>query len=146
MKILYDFQIFSNQKYGGISRYFFDLIDSLDKMNHIELPLKYNNNEHIKNYKPLENKTLTEYDPYKSFINSSDFIGKGKLFNLYSKFFTPKTSYEKNLELSINTLKNGNFDIFHPTYYDTYFLNHLGGKPFQKTFLNKTALVLTKEF
>ncbi len=34
---------------------------------------------------------------------------------------------------SVRLLKKQNFDIFHPTYYDPYFLKHLGKKPFVLT-------------
>ena len=33
MKILYDYQIFLNQRAGGPSRYFFNLIDDVSKNN-----------------------------------------------------------------------------------------------------------------
>ena len=48
MKVLFDDQIFSNQKFGGISRYFVELIKELKKSNHqTKLSLKFSNNEYI---------------------------------------------------------------------------------------------------
>lgn len=35
-----------------------------------------------------------------------------------------------NTPYAIHALKQQNFDLFHPTYYDPYFLNYLGTKPF----------------
>ena len=49
MKILFDYQIFFLQKYGGISNYFFNLINELNKKkikNKIYAPLYIN--EYIK--------------------------------------------------------------------------------------------------
>jgi len=39
MKILYDFQIFQIQKYGGISRYFFRLLQSISEFPNVEIYL-----------------------------------------------------------------------------------------------------------
>ena len=36
MKILYDHQTFTLQKFGGISRYFYELVNELDKVSNIE--------------------------------------------------------------------------------------------------------------
>ena len=45
-----------------------------------------------------------------------------------------KDSYENgkanNFLVSEKYLKEGNFDIFYPTFFSTYFLKHLNGKPF----------------
>ncbi|MFA5216261.1 hypothetical protein [Sulfuricurvum sp.] len=49
MKILYDHQIFTLQKYGGISRYFYKLIHEFDKIEGIDtsLSLIFSNNHYI---------------------------------------------------------------------------------------------------
>jgi len=41
MKIVFDHQIFSNQKYGGISRYFVELAKSISKMSKHEARIKF---------------------------------------------------------------------------------------------------------
>ncbi len=33
----------------------------------------------------------------------------------------------------INSLKQKDFDVFHPTYYDTYFMKYLGNRPYVLT-------------
>lgn len=38
-----------------------------------------------------------------------------------------------NRSLSVRLLKGGRFDVFHPTYYNPYFLNYLGDKPYVVT-------------
>ncbi len=49
MKILLDPQIFNNQKYGGISRYYTEIFADLTKNSDIEIevPLIYTNNIYI---------------------------------------------------------------------------------------------------
>lgn len=93
MKILYDHQIFSTQKYGGISRYFYEIMKDKDYI----LPLILNKNKYLQ-------KGIDLFD---------DFRGKTRLYKFINNIYT---TYK---------LKNEKYDIFHPTYYDTYFLKNL---------------------
>ena len=114
MKILYDHQIFTNQVYGGISRYFFELIKYFENNNGIkyELSLKCSNNYYLKKLKKL---------PYKTFLENFSFRGKYRLLNILNK------------EVSKKYITRGHYDIFHPTYYNPYFLDYVGSKPFVLT-------------
>lgn len=114
MKILYDHQIFTLQKYGGISRYFYELIYHSDKMNYIKYTtsLIFSNNHYISDKK---------FIPHFQFFPNNEFKGKRKLI------------YSINKLSSIKELKKQDFDIFHPTYYDPYFLDYIGNKPFVLT-------------
>jgi len=104
IKILYDHQCFTNQRYGGISRYFFELIKNLliKKDVEINLSLKFSNNEYIGNLKDII-----------PFLPAKDFPGKIILLDFMNK------------PISIKTLRKNKYDIFHPTYYNPYFLSHL---------------------
>jgi glycosyltransferase involved in cell wall biosynthesis len=125
MNILYDYQIFESHKIGGISRYFAELI----KFNPTaELSLKYSDNvylqeEHFKKYQ-----ILPYHYGYDNFLLPFNFKGKGRLFRYYNKIFR-----KSNQTITVKRLKESNFDIFHPTYYDSYFMKHLKGKPFVLT-------------
>lgn len=114
MKILYDHQIFTLQKYGGISRYFYELVSELDKVFNIksEVSLLFSNNHYISDYKFTDHLNL---------FPNGNFKGKFRIFNYLNKMNT------------IFKLKKQNFDIFHPTYYDPYFLKYLRNKPFVLT-------------
>ena len=111
MKVLYDHQIFTSQIYGGISRYFFELMKNFENDNRIkyDLPLRYSNNHYLNKYNDLK---------YKPFFKNFTFKGKYRLLNILNK------------NISKKLLIKGNYDIFHPTYYDPYFLNILNNKPF----------------
>jgi len=111
MKILYDHQIFTSQKYGGISRYFYELIYEFDQIESVQTKtaLFVSNNHYISDKK---------YVNYMNFIPHKEFRGKQRLMNLINKSNT------------ILELKKQDFDIFHPTYYDPYFLKYIGNKPF----------------
>ncbi len=114
MKILYDHQIFSWQKYGGISRYFFELMRNFRRSETIrfELSLKYSNNAYLKNH------SFAEYRNYYDRVESR--VSKWGI-NLI------------NERHSIRKISEGDYDIFHPTYYDPYFLKYLSNKPFVVT-------------
>ena len=117
MKIIYDHQTFTQQDYGGISRYFYELIKygNFDDENVLELCLKFSNNIYI------ENNDISSHIP---FLNKIDFRGKRRLQNLINQYFTS------------SSIKKNNFDVFHPTYYDTYFLKNLKNRKFTVTFLD----------
>ena len=111
MKVLYDHQCFVQQQFGGVSRYHFQLIKELNKLQVVEakLSLKYSNN---------------------FYINSDTSFGIKKFFP-NNKFYFKRTILDYiNRFSTIPALKKGDFDIFHPTYYNPYFLKYLKGKPF----------------
>jgi len=91
MKILFDHQIFSNQIYGGISRYFCELMKNFKNDNEIEyeLSLRYSNNHYLKQ---LDNLSC------RSFFENFTFRGKYRLLNILneriSKKFISKGDYE----------------------------------------------------
>jgi len=110
MKVLFDNQIFILQKYGGISRYFFELMSYLNNNNfNFELPLAYSDNDYLKEKNFYSNSPLLscEYLPFKKKI-------RRKVNDLKIK----------------NVLRKQNFDLFHPTFYNPDFLKDLGNKPF----------------
>ncbi|MFD1257153.1 glycosyltransferase family 4 protein [Mucilaginibacter terrae] len=105
MKILFDHQTFSLQKYGGISRYFANLIKGINKSGkgYGYIMSLFSENEYIKN----EHMAL------------SNSVGQ-KLFNN-----KPKRLYNWNRRFSRWSLRLRKFDVFHPTYYDPYFIKYL---------------------
>ncbi|MEW5894792.1 MAG: glycosyltransferase family 1 protein [Candidatus Omnitrophota bacterium] len=100
------------QLYGGISRYFYELIRESNSCPQVrkKLSLKYSNNIFIKNlYPPVRESLFFKHNlPYKAIITN-----------------------RMNLPTSIKLLKNfSEYDLFHPTYYNPYFLKYLPNKPF----------------
>ncbi|MBM9501983.1 glycosyltransferase family 4 protein [Leptospira sp. 201903071] len=134
MKIFYDHQIFSMQKFGGISRYFFEILIRLRKNKNAEIDhsVIYSFNEY------LADKTLFSIEkPYtfQDWFPKLKFRGKYRIF-LLLQFLgllpDPEAKMEKEV---IQKIKVSDFDIFHPTYYSPYFLESLQktGKPFVLT-------------
>lgn len=105
MKVLFDHQIFSTQRYGGISRYFFNLNEGLNAIPGVSSSIAalYSENEYIQNSPvPLNNA-----------------LGK-KLFTGHNNRI-----YRWNGRYSSYKIKQAKFDVFHPTYYDPYFIKEL---------------------
>ena len=115
MRILFDNQIFSHQSYGGVIKYFEELLSNLRKRNNltVKIPKIYLRNEASFYMKNKKNNTFLIF-------YANKIINKIKR---EIKFILDKTS-------NASQLKKQEFDIFHPTYYDPYFLPYLKDKPF----------------
>ncbi|WP_207424830.1 glycosyltransferase family 4 protein [Desertivirga brevis] len=100
IKVLFDHQKFTTQRYGGISRYFANIIQSLKKTPGYEYDLGVltSNCHYIQQ----------EKQPLK-------FLG--------AKVSNPSVAYKLNKFYCEQLLKKSNFDVFHPTYYDKYFID-----------------------
>ena len=138
MKILFDHQIFELQKFGGISRYFFELLNHYSKTHTVqwELPIRYSDNEYLTALEKLSPVYPKPGDPFEQFLPNIAFKGKRKLYEYTKGFLKPNVDFsyaETNKQLVIEKLKKGDFDVFHPTYYDPYFLEFIGTKPYVLT-------------
>lgn len=103
MKILFDHQAFSNQQYGGISRYFANLKQGLQQTDGVtvKLGLLFTSNAYLTDDK----------------LRFNSLINKKSRREKYNKWYCRYL------------LKQGKYDVFHPTYYNPYFLESVK-KPF----------------
>ena len=132
MKVLYDYQAFQLQKVGGISRSFVELITNLPDDVDYEIMLKESDNIYIKEYSLLENvKPMSK--SLDDFCFKKKFKGKSRLFDICNKLPFFKSSTTINERYCLKTIKEGDFDIFHPTFYETYYLKQIKNKPFVLT-------------
>lgn len=104
-KILYDNQMFTFQRYGGVTRYFADLIYNLpqDEFS-ANIPMKYCENHYI---------TETYGQEYEKLSFPKNYRIRRRLYEF------------ANNNISKKVIKTGDYDIFHPTYYNPYFLSAL---------------------
>ena len=125
MKILYDHQIFSYRDYGGVSRYFYELIKQFKKNKYdIFIEGRFSNNIDLVKLKPSTVRILPKYNfPYKNTL----------LFYL-NNIFGERLLYKNN------------FDLFHATYYHPYFLNKLKGKPYVITVYDMIHEIFSKDY
>lgn len=134
MKVLYDHQIFEHQRIGGVSRYFAEIISHLPSDVKADVSVQYAFNEYLKGLNiPFEWKD--QLISYYSFLPNIDFKGKKKLYSFLEKKFPAKYPdyYKINQIKTIEKLHKGDFDIFHPTFFGDYYLDHLKGKPYVLT-------------
>lgn len=133
MKVLYDYQAFQMQKVGGVSNCFAELIGHLPSSVEWQIGLKESDNVHLKEKGLLPN-LPSRFFSAENFITCKHFLGKGTLFKWLNEHFDSFPSAEhKNKKYSIDLLKKDEYDIFHPTFFDPYFLPYIGNKPFVLT-------------
>lgn len=129
MKILYDHQIFSLQKYGGISRSFCELMMRFSKDPAVDfsLALRVSFNEHL-----LALPELDSHWSRMSILNSypriCSAVNKPMQYERLRTVLTNVLEYVNQRE-SERLLKKQDFDLLHPTYYDSYFLRSREKKP-----------------
>ena len=112
MKVLFDHQLFSYQRYGGASKYFCELLYHLPR-DIWETTTLFSNNEYVRELKLFKNMR----------IPCSFFRGQGRLMNELNK---PYSFYK--------LLQRDRYDIFHQTHFETYCLPAIGNKPMVTTF------------
>lgn len=109
LKVLFDYQHFTEQLHGGITRYFASLINDIESRDDVDYQVAalYTRNYYLDHLKfPLNNP-------------AGDFLFERKL----------KRQIRWNQRYSQYQLNAGHYDVFHPTYYHPYFLKY-NKKPF----------------
>jgi len=120
MKILVDPQIFNQQKYGGISRYYTEIFSVLAKKPAVDvnIPIYSTDNIYLK-----DSDLLTKNIFLTSLYNTLAFLG-----------ISTKSLRKKNANQLLEKIcHENNYDVFIPTYYDPYFLDLIREKPFVLT-------------
>ena len=114
LNVLFDSQIFSMQVFGGGSRYYYELIRHLSKLEdlRIGINIRYSNNSYIPDNGLFR---------HRNFFPNRHFPGKHALME------------HLNIWSEIPAIRKQNFNVFHPTYYNPYFLDHIANKPFVLT-------------
>ena len=109
MKLLYDHQIFSSQRFGGVSKYFCEMIRNIPTEHSYKISLLLSENQYLKEGVKLFKKRSIPFQDIKF---------KGKSFLM-------EKVYRLNQFYSNRCIATNNFDLFHPTFYDDYFLKNL---------------------
>lgn len=125
--VAFDHQIFTMQRYGGISRNFTRLLEELQPMPEIQvsLPFLCASNAYLRNStipslrRPLDQVKFGLSDRWRRRIN------------------------KKTQRL---LLKRSRFDIFHPTYYNDYFLESIEDRPFILTVVDMIPELFSELF
>lgn len=137
MKIFYDYQAFTIQKYGGVSRYFCDLLKGLKASRDLDIIVQpfFSNNYHLRGFT----------NTHRPFLSDINFRGKIRAQSLLNSYLTKQW------------VKKNEFDIYHPTYYDPYLIEQIPKVPlvvtvhdmihekFQNIFPRKDSTALWKK-
>ncbi|MDD5597556.1 MAG: glycosyltransferase family 1 protein [Victivallaceae bacterium] len=119
MRILYDHQIFTYQRFGGISRYFAELIKCHSNFADADyiLGLRESGNESLINTGLAEKHRI-------------------KVPSAPDNLLKLSCRYLKNSLYTYKLIKENNFDIFHPTFYFPGMARKLRRKPFVITIVD----------
>lgn len=115
VKVLFDHQTFHIQRFGGISRYFCE-IAGLMPDTEVHASVAFSMNQY------LVHTGLARYVSVPM-----------RMFKIFEGVFR-----KLNVRCSRKALRQGSFDVFHPTYYDPYFLDAIGDRPFVLTIHDMT--------
>jgi len=122
-RILFDHQAFMMQRFGGVSRYFSELIVGMRSHGVFTADLPAIQTENI-NY-------------HRFILREPSFSPPGYVTKfarrVLGKIIPSTKDVARNQRSIVEELRKGSYDLFHPTYYDPYFLDHLNGKPFVLT-------------
>lgn len=132
--VLFDYQAFTHQRFGGVSRYFTEIITRLPKYDiKYKLNIWSSDNIHLRSKKIVS--ITNEYNVHADFLPKIKSPKKVILFKLLAKIAPERFPYAKyyNKYKSIEEIKKNEFQIFHPTYYDPYFLKYDKNRPFVLT-------------
>lgn len=112
LTVLFDYQSYEQQNFGGISRMYVDIANEL------------NRNEIVENFTGSGLASGKYQDTYAKF-------GVKKTNNLHLlESGLAESGTDNNQAYTIELLNKGNFDVFYPTFFNPYFLPYLNGKPF----------------
>ncbi len=119
-KILFDNQMFTFQRFGGVTRYFADLLHNLPAEEFsASMPSYFCENHYV---------TETYGHKYHMLKHPSDYRLRMRLYQIVNK------------HVSWKAVKYDDYDIFHPTYFSPYFLKTIKRreKPFVLTIHDMT--------
>lgn len=132
MKVLFDYQAFF-QEVGGVSRCFYELAKRLPEYIDIDILVKYSDNLYLQS-----NNNSGEILPVKvtakSFLSPLKFKGRQRLYGLLENSFECFPTFTNaNKRYAKQVLEKEEFDIYHCTLYDDFFIPYLNNRPFVVT-------------
>lgn len=127
MKVLFDYQCFQMQKFGGVSNSYVQLIMQLCKMGvDVQIGLQDTQNIHLLRI-GLVSKQSSARRIFNGLLSQGGrgFDSLRKVLNVDPKVY--------NRDYSIKILQEQQFDIFEPTFFNPYFIPYIKNKPFVTT-------------
>lgn len=124
MKVLFDHQVFDSQTVEGPSRYFVELARHLiEEGVEVEFAVRQTDNVFLHSDARWSSHIVPHQPPH-------PFITRLRQIGVRAGIVPYMATFSANQAASEAALARGDFDIFHPTYYEPYFLPLPAGKPF----------------
>ena len=121
MKVLYDYQAFDIQRSGGVSNVFSLLVEEVKKRADVKVGITSTDNLYMLNQGYPNSKQVY-----------AGLVKIGKVDEHQTKF--EDIDWKKvNRIYSKNAIQRGDYDVFHPTHYEPYFLDYGLDKPYVVT-------------
>ena len=121
MKVLYDYQAFDIQRSGGVSNVFSLLVEEVKKKIDVKVGITSTDNLYMLNQGYPNSKQVY-----------AGLVKIGKVDEHQTKF--EDIDWKKvNRIYSKNAIQRGDYDVFHPTHYEPYFLDYGLDKPYVVT-------------
>lgn len=135
MKVFFDYQAYELQSIGGVSRSYTEMIRSLQSQGiNCFLGVKESNNVYLKGSNIVHKVKPLYYSHNALFEGKKYFKGQRTLTRKAMRLLGHEDDCRQmNREYCVRLLKKGEFDIFEPTFFDSYFLPYLKKKPFVMT-------------
>lgn len=133
------------QRFGGVSYYYAKIIGGLASSVDASIALRRSGNEYLEILKKSLTSPVRNAGFIEDFMLGLNFPGKANLYSARNRLFPRFSASRANTEASLASIRRGNFDLFHPTYYDPYFLDALKGVPYVVT-VHDCTHVLFPEF
>lgn len=132
MKILADPQVFWWQRFGGVSRYFAELLEDFhsDENVDVNFPIRTHNNAHLREKGLYPNSALFD------FMQSLSFKGGDRVRWWLFRHRAPV----------LRAMKHADYDLYVPTFFDPYFLEHKKDVPLVLTVHDMTHEVSPASF
>lgn len=128
MKIAFTGTIFYNQKFGGISRYFSEIVQNMDAKTKIIAPI--NKNIYLKNISPeKKNSFFFKKVPHFLFLKKINNSFMNQIIKKFDPDIIHETYYSENVK-NLNNFKKviTIYDLIHEKYNDIFYKNKLSEK------------------
>lgn len=129
MKVLFDHCVFQSQRVGGVSKALVEMINHLPQDVEVEIAIKESDNIYLRENERLGQGIIDKRVTFERFMPGLDFRGKARLYRTLGNLHLLEDSNKKNLNYCISRIKDGDYDVFQPTHYSSFFLPY-NNKPF----------------
>ncbi len=132
MRVLYDYQAFTMQHIGGVSKGICSILSHMPPQVDMRFGVEQCNNVYLRESGLIQNLPPARID-WVTTKRRLYFPGLGTIYRTGSRWGLIRSAEFFNRRLSIKLLKEGDYDVFHPTFFDDYFLRYLKDRPFVLT-------------